>query len=62
MEQEELETEPSLQIISAEDEKRINDELLYQKWREDGKYEHKRRDMEKRIKKANAARKAKTGK
>ncbi|MDR0503838.1 MAG: hypothetical protein LBH16_11020 [Treponema sp.] len=44
--------------FSPEDLKRINDVLLYQKFRDDGKNEHKNRDIHKKIKKANARKKA----
>jgi len=47
-------TGSSLQIIQLEDEKKINDELIYEKWRDDGKYEHKKRDIEKKLIKTNA--------
>jgi hypothetical protein len=43
----------------SEDEKRINDELIYQKFRDEGKNDHKKRDIEKKLKKANAVKKAK---
>ncbi|MDR2716939.1 MAG: hypothetical protein LBB89_02595 [Treponema sp.] len=53
-----METESSEQNISSEDEKRIIDTLVYEKWRDDGKYEHMKRDIEKKQKKANAKIKA----
>ena len=59
MEKEKLETEASSQNILLGDEKRILDVLLYEKWRDDGKYEHQKRDIEKKQKKANAVIKAK---
>ena len=60
MEKKNLETESSLQKITPEDEKQINDTLLYEKWRDEGKADHKKCDIEKKIKKANAAKKNNT--
>ena len=57
-EKEKPEAESSLQDISSEDEKRINDTILYDKWRDEGKHDHKKRDIEKKITKANAVKKA----
>jgi hypothetical protein len=41
------------------DEKRISDVLEYEKWREDGKDNHKKRDIANKLKKQNAVKKAK---
>ena len=59
MEKEKFESEPSSQIILSEEEQQINDALIYGKWRDDGKDDHKKRDIEKKLKKANATIKAK---
>jgi len=61
MKKEKTELESSSQIILPKDEQIINDTLIYDKWRDDGKLDHKKRDIEKKIKKANAVRKAKKG-
>ena len=61
MEKEKHELKPSLQIISPEDEQQINDVLNYTRWRDNGKDDHKKRDIEKKLKKANATIKAKKG-
>jgi len=54
-------TELSSQDILPEDIKQITDVLNYEKWRDDGKYDHEKRDIEKKLKKANAIIKAKKG-
>jgi hypothetical protein len=59
MEKEKLETESFKQNIPPEDAKRITDVLIYEKWRDDGKDDHKKRDIEKKRIKANAVKKAK---
>jgi len=59
MEKEKHGSESSSQIISHEDEQQINHALIYEKWRDEGKNNHKNRDIEKKMKKANAAKKAK---
>jgi len=59
MEEKNLKTEASGHNISSEDEKRINDVLIYEKWRDEGKYDHKKRDIEKKLKKQNAVKKQK---
>jgi trimethylamine:corrinoid methyltransferase-like protein len=41
-----------------ENTKRLIDVINYEKWRDDGKYEHMKRDIEKKQKKANAKIKA----
>jgi len=58
MEKEKLEKDPLKQNISSEDEKLINEALNYEKFRDDGKNDHKKKDIEKKIKKANAVKKA----
>jgi len=59
MEKEKFKPEPFSQIILPEDAQQINDVLIYEKWRDDGKYDHKKRDIEKKLKKANAEIKSK---
>jgi hypothetical protein len=51
-------TNLSIQNISPEDENKINDVLIYEKWRDDGKNDHIKRDIEKKLLKANAVKKA----
>jgi len=58
MKKEKYETESFSKDISSEGGKRINEVLLYEKWRDDGKGDHKKRDIEKKIKKQNARIKA----
>jgi len=55
MKKEKIKPESSSQVIISEDEKKINDTLIYEKWRDDGKYDHKKRDIGKKLKKLNAA-------
>jgi len=50
---------PSLQNTQVETQKRIINILQYEKWRDDGKYDHKKRDIEKKQNKVNAVIKAK---
>jgi len=50
--------ELSSQDISFEELKRINDFLIHENWRDNGKYDHKKRDIKKKIEKSNAVRKA----
>jgi hypothetical protein len=49
---------PSQKILLG-DEKRLIDVINYEKWRDDGKYEHQKRNIEKKQKKINAIIKAK---
>ncbi|MCL2801975.1 MAG: hypothetical protein FWD28_09490 [Treponema sp.] len=49
-----IKTELTSHDISQEDLNRINDVLLYEKWRDDGRADHKKRDIEKKIRKHNA--------
>jgi len=50
--------ESSSQNILLGDEKRLIDVINYEKWRDDGKYEHQKRDIKKKLRKANAIIKA----
>jgi hypothetical protein len=58
MENTKIETEQSSQNIMLGNTKRLIDVINYEKWRDDGKYEHIKRDIEKKQKKANARIKA----
>jgi hypothetical protein len=49
--------ESPIQDFLSEDEKRIDDVLGYEKWREDGKDDHKKRDIANKLKKQNAVKK-----
>jgi len=53
-----LEPESSSQNILLGDEKRLIDVINYEKWRDDGKYDHQRRDIKKKLRKSNAIIKA----
>ncbi|MCL2480579.1 MAG: hypothetical protein FWF38_02595 [Spirochaetaceae bacterium] len=52
------ESESCSQNNPSEDEKQISGVIGYEKWRDDGKAEHKRRDIENKIKKQNARKNA----
>jgi len=61
MEKDIFKPESSKQIILPEDKQQLNDVLIYEKWRDDGKYDHKKRDIEKKLKKLNAVIKDRKG-
>jgi hypothetical protein len=56
--EEKIEAEQSSQNIMLGNTERLIDVIVYEKWRDDGKYEHMKRDIEKKQKKANAKIKA----
>jgi hypothetical protein len=57
--EEKIEFNKTSQNIHLGNTRQIIDILIYEKWRDDGKYEHMKRDIEKKRKKANAIIKAK---
>lgn len=57
MEKGKFKAELTSQNNLPEEEKQVTDCLLYEKWRDDGKSDHKKRDIQKKIKKQNARKK-----